>query len=352
MDNNRKNGFSARKAILSVLCVFLSVILILLLAGTIYMESLLRKINRVETSTTGVTLSSSELQDIQYEQNETVDPNYTGATMNAEDVTWAPDVTEPIGQEENVINILLIGQDRRPGEVRARSDAMILCTINKETKTLTLTSIMRDLYVQIPGYSDDRINVCYVFGGMPLLDACIEKNFGVVVDGNVEVDFSGFETVVDLVGGLEIELSKAEASHLNSHNSNWSLHAGVNYMDGAQALAYSRIRSISNEEAGDFGRTGRQRIVLSKLVQKAKTMSLLQLNDMLTKVLPTLTTDLTDAEIFQYLVDLFPLLADLKINTARVPADGAYFMTMIDGKSVLVPDLEANREVLKKIVSP
>lgn len=352
MDNKRKNGFSARKTVLSVLCVFLSVVLILMLGGTIYMESLLRKINRVETSTTGATLSSSEVQDILNGQNETVDPNYTGATMSAEDVTWAPDVTEPIGQGENVINILLIGQDRRPGEVRARSDAMILCTINKEKKTLTLTSIMRDLYVQIPGYSDDRINVSYVLGGMPLLNACIEKNFGISVDGNVEVDFSGFETVVDLVGGLEIELSKAEASHLNSQNSNWSLKAGTNHLDGAQALAYSRIRSISNDEVGDFGRTGRQRIVLSKLVQKAKTMSLLQLNDMLTKVLPTLTTDLTDAEIFKYLVDLFPLLVDLKINTTRIPADGAYFMTMIDGKSVLVPDLEANREILKKIISP
>ncbi len=349
-ENKKKKSGSVRRSILIVLCVFLALILLLLLVGTIYMESMLGRINRVDKNETNSTLSSSEIEDILNEGNETVAPDYTGPTMNAEDVTWAPDITEPIEQGDNIINILLIGQDRRPGESRQRSDAMILCTVNKEKKTVTLTSFMRDLWVQIPGYGDERINVCYVFGGMQLLNACIEKNFGVVVDGNVEVDFSGFETVIDIVGGVDIELAQSEANYLNGRNG-WSLTAGVNHLNGEQALAYARNRTTFVKEDGDFGRTSRQRTVLTKLLEKAKTMSLAQLNALLTEVLPTITTDLTDAEIFGYLVELFPLLTDLKIETGRVPADGSYIMTSIDEKSVLVPDLEESRAQMKEIMA-
>lgn len=91
-------------------------------------------------------------------------------------------------KDKEVINILLIGQDRREGQARQRSDSMILCSINKARKKIILTSIMRDLYVPIPGYSDNRINAAYQFGGMPLLDQVIEESLGVHVDGNVEVD--------------------------------------------------------------------------------------------------------------------------------------------------------------------
>ena len=351
MNKKTESNGKARKTMLTLLCIFLGLVLVMMLAATIYMERLLGLINRVDPDNTQVTLSSSEAQEYLENNRDEVDPDYSGPTMNAGDVTWAPDVTNPVEQGENIVNILLIGQDRREGEKRSRSDAMILCTVNKKEKTLTMTSIMRDLYVQIPGYSDDRINVCYVFGGMKLLNDCIEKNFGVTVDGNVEVDFAGFETVIDLVGGVDIELTGSEAQHLNGKNNSWTLVKGVNHLNGEQALAYARIRSVTVKEVGDFGRTSRQRTVLMKLVEQAKTMSLTQLNNLLTQVLPTLTTDLTDAEIFEYAMEMFPLLADLKIETGRIPADGAYFQTMIDGKSVLVPDLEKNRQIFRDILA-
>ncbi|MFQ9799037.1 MAG: LCP family protein [Clostridia bacterium] len=100
-----------------------------------------------------------------------------------------------------MVNILLIGQDRREGEGRQRSDSMILATINKKSQSIYLTSFMRDMYVPIPGYSDNRINAAYAFGGMDLLDDTIETNFGIHIDGNVEVDFSGFKTLIDMMGG-------------------------------------------------------------------------------------------------------------------------------------------------------
>lgn len=358
---NKKNTSKhlIRRTTLIIICIVLAVILAALIVATVYIENLMRMINRVDPEIPDSTISSSELQQIIDEEKEDPDPTFTGPTLNPEDVTWAPDVEEPVVQGENIINILLIGQDRRPGETRARSDAMILCTVNKSAKTLTLTSFMRDLYVQIPGCDDNRINVSYAIGGMQLLDKCIEKNFGVTVDGNIEVDFGGFAQVIDLMGGIDIELSSAEANYINSLGASdpdisggqWSLQPGTNRLNGEQALCYARIRAISNSENGDFGRTNRQRTVLTKLVEKAKTMSISDLNKLLTAVLPMVTTDLTDSEIFSYAVELFPLLTDLQIDTMRIPADGAYQMTMIKEMSVLLPNLEANRQLLAEIMA-
>ena len=92
----------------------------------------------------------------------------------------------------NIKSILLIGQDKREGQSRQRSDSMILATLDKDQKTISLTSFMRDLYVAIPGYSSTRINAAYAYGGMDLLDETLTQNFGVEIDGNVEVDFEVF----------------------------------------------------------------------------------------------------------------------------------------------------------------
>lgn len=353
--NPSNRSRSRRRPFLIVMCAVLSVLLVALIAAVAYMESMLGLINKTDPNGQGSTLSSSQIQDI-LDETDPLDPDYTGPSMNGSDVTWGPDATKPVETGENIINILLIGQDRRAGEGRSRSDAMILCTINKSAKTLTMSSFMRDMYVQIPGYRDNRINVSYAIGGMSLLDECIEKNFGVRIDGNVEVDFSGFQKVIDLLGGVEIELTRSEANYLNERGNwdlennagTWSLTAGVNKLNGSQALAYSRIRYIGN---GDFGRTNRQRTVLNALMEKAKTMSITQLNNLLKEILPLLTTDLTDTEILSYAAQLLPMLSELTVVTQQIPAEGAYKMTMIDGMSVLLPDLEANRKILADIMS-
>ena len=113
---------------------------------------------------------------------------------------------------------MLIGQDRRKGEDRQRSDSIIICSVNKDKGEIILTSVMRDLYVPIPGYKDNRINAAYQFGGMELLDEVIEENLGVHIDGNVEVDFDGFMESLSVLGNLDIELNATEAKYLNAHS--------------------------------------------------------------------------------------------------------------------------------------
>ena len=126
--------------------------------------------------------------------------------------------TDAEAATSNIKSILLIGQDKREGESRQRSDSMILATLDKDQGTVSLTSFMRDLYVAIPGYSTTRINAAYAYGGMDLLDQTLEENFGVKIDGNVEVDFEVFQVLVDKVGGIDLELTQAKRLESSGRN--------------------------------------------------------------------------------------------------------------------------------------
>ena len=359
-------AFAVKKTLLIVLSAVLSIVLVVLVAGTAYMEYMLNLIKREPDDNT---ISPSQYQGY-YETtaptgsnptdptqvtdpggvtNPTEPVKPTDPTQPSEDTTptdptiptWEP-WEDPVVKKEHIINIMLIGQDRRPGEVRSRSDAMILCTINTKTKEITLTSFMRDTYVQIPGYKDNRINECYMLGGMKLVSECLKQNFGVYVDGSVAVDFNSFTDVIDAVGGVDIEISAAEAQHLIEHGH--KAKAGVNHMSGAMALAYARNRSVGNS---DFTRTLRQRKVITALIQKCKGMNFIQLSGMLNKVLPLLTTDMTNGELLKYMVDALPLLKDPKIKSQRIPGD--YFeFAGIRGLDVIVPNINDCRRILQE----
>ena len=340
-----------RKGWLIALCIILGVLLALVIAATAFFESFMGLINKPEDREQEFMSEDEYMQEIMDEEPE--DPEDTTPTEDPNAIVWTD--AETIGAGKDIINILLIGQDRRK-EKRARSDAMILCTLNKKEKTLTMTSFMRDMYVQIPGYKDNRINASYAYGGMELLNECITKNFGVEIDGNIEVDFNGFQNVIDAIGGVDIELSKSEIRYLEKKGtlgiggdtSYWDFIPGINHLDGSQALAYARNRGTGGD--GDFGRTNRQRTVLNAVFQKAKTMNLTQIINLIKEVLPLLTTDLTDAQILGFAMEAFPMLSELELKTQQIPGDGTYRMTKIRGMSVIVPDLEKNREILKEIM--
>lgn len=344
MDTGRKKKRWSKR-LLTALCILLAVILLLGIFAVVYINSWLNKIPRATEPSE--TLSASQIQELE-NQTDPEDATYTGPTMDPLDVTWGTAPNQLVGVEDDVINILLIGQDRREGQGRQRSDAMILCTVNVKARTLTMTSFLRDLYVQIPGYQDNRLNATYAFGGMPLLNQALEVNFGVHVDGNVEVDFGSFEKVIDLVGGVDINLTAAEARHLSKQKKAWNLTEGINHLDGEKALAYSRIRYLDS----DFGRTNRQRTVLTALVNQSRDLPYDRLMELVETAVGLITTDMSNFEIIKTAASLIPLLKDLKIQTQYIPAAGTYRGTMIRGMSVLVPDLEANRKILTESLVP
>lgn len=334
-ENTKAKG-SWKKKLLITLCVVLSVVLVLLVAFCIAAESILGELGNLDA--TQNTYSTEEMASILEQSEVETDP--------------VVEQSDSIFKGKNVVNILLVGQDRREGQPRQRSDAMILCTINKETKTLTMTSFMRDVWVYIPDHYNQRINVPYMLGGFELLNKTLDYNFGVSADYNIEIDFTGFMKAIDIVGGVEIELTGAEARYLNKwgnwdveENQHWQLKEGVNKLTGSQALAFSRIREIGS----DFGRTNRQRMVLTALLEKAKGLSLSEMQALVKEVLPLIATDMTNSEIMSTAADVLFMLGDLEIVSQRIPMDNEYSFANKNGASVIVlskKNLEANKALL------
>ncbi len=340
----KKNNRAALRSTLTVLSIVLGIILAVLIGGTVYADYLLGKVNYVEKDATTPTFSQEEVEQLLQEQ-EPEDPNFTGPNLSEEEVVLetAPPVVET---SDNVVTILLLGVDRRKNEA-ARTDSIILCTLNKSQNTITLTSMMRDMYVRIPGYKSNRINVSYVLGGTSLLKQTMEHNFGIEVDGCVEVDFSHFKELIDLLGGIEIEITSAEANYIYQECGS-KLKAGKQLLSGEEALHFSRFRGTAS---GDLARTNRQRVVLSTLLNEYKSKSMTELLGLLDDILPMVTTDLSQNEILGYFKDFFPMLASAEIVSKRIPVDDSYYLAMIDGMSVVVPDISKNAEELHKILS-
>ena len=344
----KKKASPQKKALIALVSV-LAVVFTLLLAATVYVEWVLGRFY-YDPSQDG-TMSLQDAQALlQDDQGNTIDPNLE--TVNPDDIQLGQ--VGKVNVSEHVLNILLVGQDRREGEKeRTRSDTMILVTINMKDKQVTLTSFMRDLYVKIPGYYNNRLNVAYRLGGAELLFDTLEYNFGIRPHHFVEVDFSGFRKVVDMVGGIDMELTKKEANHLNNNEfgydfpeEDWHLKEGMNHLNGKQALAYARIRRI--DATGDFARTDRQRRVVTSLIEKTKTMNVLEINSLVLTASDIISTDMTANEIMGYVAELAPLLEDMnEVESVQIPADGKYKMTGVEGVgSVLVPDLPGNSKVI------
>ena len=337
----KKTKRKAGRAILIFICVVLALVLTVMAIAIAYMDKVLNLMGRNPDDST---MSSEEYQEfINSNTEETLSQEQQENAIDPDDVIWDID-TRPLVRQEHVINILLIGQDRRKGEVRSRSDAMILCSLNTATGELTLTSFMRDMYVPIPGYGNERINVCYRVGGMKLLDKCLEQNFGVEVDGNIEVDFAGFQKVINLIGGVDVELTEAEAKYMA--NRGHDVVPGINHFNGNQALNYARNRWVGNS---DFSRTERQRKIISAAIEKCRSLNFFQIKNVIEQALPMVTTDMTNMELIDYALEVLPLLKDLKINTQQIPEFGTFTDAAVEGVGlVLVPNLGANRRILEK----
>ena len=325
-----------RSALVTVLIVLLVLVVLAAAAAALFTLGTLNKLGRVDQNSVDQLSSKDEY----------FDPDAAGQndTLSPQQVAWALPSAKPA--PANVKNILLIGQDRRPGELRARSDTMIICSINEDTKEITLTSLMRDMYVPFPGdFSDNRINAAYAFGGMPLLDTLIKEDFGVTIDGNVEVDFDSFIEVMDLIAPLEIELKDYEAGYMNS-DTNWNLSVGYNQLSGEQLLRYVRIRHVGH---ADWERTERQRRVLRAAFDKVRNMSLAEINELANAALPCFSTDLTNKEILAYIYTVISNKMTIG-ETYRLPVEGTYTQEQIRGMAVLLPDLKVNAEYLKEYI--
>ncbi len=343
--------------------ILLLVLLLLLLAAFLWLHSYLGKINYQKSGMENGEPGRPVQEEIPEESPEDQDASLQDSAAEEiaaleERLQEQTSGMEELVFDEDVFNILLIGYDSRDKNSRGRSDTNILVSVNRDTREITMTSIMRDSYVAIPGHGNNRINAAYAYGGSSLLVETVEKNLQVSVDHYAAVNFYSFMDIIDMIDGVDIEVSDAEAEVMNRYIRELNrlegcgeetdrLDAGgMLHLNGKQALAYTRVRYVGN---ADFERTQRQRTVLEKTFEKAKEMNLLELSRLLERLLPEISTDMSEREILFFLLQGTSFFQyDLK--SLRVPADGTYEALRINGMEVLGIDLEKNRALLKEEV--
>lgn len=346
-----------KRLLLITVAISLVLSLSAVIAAAAYWNSLL---NQMQDARETVSVAATEET-----QPQTVQPEPSEETLAPE---TSPEETWPeVHSGENITNIMLVGHNYREGERHRLSDTMILCSINRETRTLSLVSVLRDLYVPLPAYAGhgpgrNRINVCYHMGshwtgtpegGMEMLALCLEQNFGIPVDHTIEINFDAFTQIIDSLGGVEVDLTEAEARYLSRKvDYVGTFEPGPQTLNGTEALAYARIRKIDS----DHQRTARQRAIIESLLKKWKGLGLLELHKLATSVLPLITTDMTNQEITNYVWEFLPMLKDLTIQSITCPVDngtlpGSQWGEMVDiagtPSSVIRCNIARNRAYLQ-----
>ena len=228
-------------------------------------------------------------------------------------------VAEAPMKEDGVVNILLIGNDSRVNGENGRSDAMILLSISSRTKKIYMTSLLRDIYVDIPGHEGNRLNAAYSFGGAELLMEEKEYVNGYLVEYNILTDRPQ--------GTDNIDVSESGPVHLN----------------GPQALAYSRNRYLGT----DFGRTDRQRKVLTAVIGRLPSALVTNPGGLMDGLLPNLTTNLTRGECFRLSLMAGNMLT-YDIESDSIPQPGTYQNVTIRKMEVLEVDFEKNISYLRE----
>lgn len=269
------------------------------------------------------------------------------------------EITEALDMLDGMKNILLLGVDSRTGKIEGRTDTMILLTVDIKGQVIKLTSFLRDLYVEIPGYKNNRLNSAYVFGGWPLLQKTFEKNFGVKPDAYVAVNLSGLTKIIDALGGVYVDVDAKKIDRINAViywynkqvlnltnlNHGYITKGGYQKLTGKQAEAWARYRYSES----DYQRSARQRQLISIIFDEIKKMNLKELVSFALNHADLIETNLTITEI----VSLAPAvlaLGEAEIQEFRIPIDNGSTSQKISGMSVLVPDRKKNANALKEFL--
>ena len=269
--------------------------------------------------------------------------------------------------DKDVFNILLIGTDDRTKDFsdNARGDSCMLMSINRKTMAVKLVSFERGMGVPIldGAYKGqyDWLTHTFRYGGADLMMREIHECFKIDVQHYVRANIYTFMQLVDSVGGVDIDLTRAEADYINHPEGTYgeyhiqemnvadqiqTVTVGVNHLNGATAMLYARCRYIDN----DWHRVERQRNVIQAVVNQTKNLNLLELNSLLDEVLPLVQTNLTEKEITS-LVLLAPNYQGITLEQMTIPADGTYgSMKGMGGRSMFSTDFNQNAQILKQFI--
>lgn len=252
-------------------------------------------------------------------------------------------------QSESVRNILFIGSDAREGLDGQRSDSMILFSIDTANKKIKLTSFLRDSYVYIPSKKyNTKLNAAFNYGGAQLLMDTIEYNFGVNIDDYVMVNYEVFIDLVNLLGGITIpDVTAKEAKYMQEQVNRPKFKEGTNKnVDGRTAMWYCRIRYVDN----DFGRTQRQRKVITSIVSKVAKTNPFKLIDIVKQVLPNISTSIDRNDLLSLGLGAFFKYIRYDIVQQQIPAEGTWWNERVYGQDVLKMNFDKNKTILKEFI--
>ena len=337
------------KIVLIILAVILVIVGCAAAAGAVYYNRMMNKMNIIELpEDTYVYTEETQLT----EATEAVAAAETEMQDETTEATTV--VTEPPkATAEDIINILVVGQSSRAGEESRMADTTMVVSVNTFDGTVTVFSVLRDSYVKLPDYKGHvcgraKFTVCYglgyqwggIAGAMEMTNICMRDNFGVEVDYNIEIDFESFTRVVDLLGGIEIELTEAEAKYLNNDDLyvRYDVQPGKQYLDGMAALSYARMRKAEGDSDSDIKRSARQRLVIEKLFEKIRGLSVTELQSVADTLLPEITTTMTPGDVVSIMTRILPVLKDVKIVGATIPYDKTGWGEIIDIYEDGIPD--------------
>lgn len=352
---------------LTVLGCVLALVLVCVIAAQIIIHHYLGKINIVTTET----YDSYEEMPTQtpvatQEETKTQAPTQTQTETKEENQTQTTPQPKPIPQPlnlplitdtEDVKNILLIATDARGNEA-GRSDTMILLSVNEKTKKIVMCSFMRDSLAILPNGVQDKLTHAHAYGGADLTLQTFKKSFNIDIDHYVKITFYSFMKVIDAVGGLDVEMTASEVEVMNMYlleinellgrpvgTDNLAPRAGTYHLNGAQALGYARNRYSGGD---DWKRTDRQRIIIGKVIDKAKTLSLGEFDKLLDTCLPLVTTNIPKNTLAQYVNSAFTYIFYERESFAFPMKSWSY--QTINGISYIVPNYEVNcRALYEKI---
>ena len=244
-------------------------------------------------------------------------------------------------KKNGITNILLVGVDGNNMEKGNRSDAMMIATIDEKNKDIRITSLARDTYVDIEGYSTEKLTHAYAYEGASLLINTIKNNFGIDVDKYVAVSFESFEKIIDILGGVEINVSEKEVSQINGVNN-----SGIQTLNGSQALAYSRIRYIDSA----YERDNRQRTVIEALYNKFANGSSGNIMDIANEVLRYTKTNMAPLEIVS-IANKAIKIKDTDFDQVEFPFEEARKDNNISEKGWVIEwDKDYNKDKLNKFI--
>ena len=225
-------------------------------------------------------------------------------------------ISEEVEHETGYVNVALFGLDSRENDLGKgnRSDTIMIASLNRETKEVKLVSVYRDTLLELDDGSFNKANAAYSFGGPEAAISMLNRNLDMNIEKYVTVNFNALVDVIDALDGLDLHLTEEEVVHMNNYCVETSKVTGRDYeriepevegdyhLNGVQAVSYARIRYTAG---GDFTRTERQRLLIEKVVEKAKDAGIVKINEIIDAVLPEVSTSLSASEILQMAVGVF-----------------------------------------------